>query len=355
MRTACLLVTLAVLPVGIPRQVPAQQVAAPQLAAPQTPARSSSRTATLNVAVEASHGVPADGLTANDFKLLDNKSPQPITSVKQVRPGTDPVNVIIVVDAVNTVFTRVAYERSEVGKYLKANGGHLAQPTTIAVVMDKGAQIQKGFSTDGNALNAGLDGTEIGLREIRRDSGIWGADERVTISLTALRQLIAYGGTIPGRKLILWISPGWPLLSGPRIDLTTKQQDQIFGDVVALTTAMQKNNVTLYNVNPLGPEESLLRADYYQSFLKGVTKPSKTDLADLSLQVLAAQSGGLVLTSSSDVAGNLAKCVADLGAWYELTFVPAPAEQPNEYHAVEITTERQGVSARTQTGYYAQP
>src|ERR1700733_2944399 len=318
-------------------------------------AEASSRSIHLNVVVAGKSGSPVVGLQRQDFTLLDNKSPQPFTSFKAVSVVQEPVQVILLIDAVNIDFRRVAYVREEVQKFLRANGGHLAHPTTIAVLTDKGTQMQKDFSSDGNALGASLDHDAIGLRQITRSTGIWGANDRVQISLTAVRQLTAYAASVPGRTVVLWVSPGWPLLSGARIQLDSKQQQQIFGDVITFSTQLRQANVTLYNINPLGPGENLLRADYYQDFVKGVSKSDQTDLADLSLQVLAAQSGGLVLEGDSDVAGLLTRCFEDTSSWYEITFDPPPAERPNEYHSIAITVDKPGLTARTRTGYYSQP
>ena len=310
---------------------------------------------TFEVSVTDHDGHPIHGLTTQSFKLLDNKSPQPITSFKEVSASPQSLHAFLVIDAVNVPYTRLAYERSELDKFLKSSGGKLAQPTTIAILTDKGAQISNGFTTDGEALKASFDQADIGLRTIRRDTGFWGADERVQISLTALGQLLQYSGTLPGRKAIIWISPGWPLLSGARVNLESKQQKQIFGDVVSYYRQMQQDHVTLYDVNPLGPEQNLLQTDYYQSFLKGVGKPSDTELADLSLQVLAAHSGGIVATGSSDVAGNLAKDLTDAASWYEITENMVPSEHPDEYHHVQVTVDQSGATVRTRDGYYGQP
>jgi VWFA-related protein len=309
----------------------------------------------LNVVVASKTGPPVAGLRQQDFTLMDNKSIQPITSFKAVTAGQEPVEVILVIDAVNTRFDTVAYERSNIQKFLQANGGHMALPMTIAVLTDKSVQIQKGFSTDGNELSTSLDHYTIGLREIPRDTGFWGASDRAQISLNALRQLTTYAATLPGRKIVLWISPGWPLLSGARIDLDSKQQQQIFGDVVSFSTQLRQANVTLYNINPLGPGEPLIRTDYYLAFVKGVSKPSQTDIGDLGLQVLAIQSGGLALESNSDVVGMLKRCLSDMDSWYEITFDKAVADQPNEYHHIEIRLDKPGLTARTRDGYYAQP
>ena len=309
----------------------------------------------MNVIVTPKSGAPVAGLKKEDFTLLDNKSARLITSFREVSAKQEPVKVILLIDAVNTDFSKVSYVREETQKFLRANGGHLEHPTTIAVLTDKGAQIEKEFSTDGNTISASLDNYSAGLREITRAAGFWGADDRVQISLTALGQLSAYAASIPGRKVVLWISPGWPLLSGARIDLDSKQQDQIFNNVVSFSKQLREANLTLYNINPLGPDESLFRADYYQTYLKGVSKPGQTDLADLSLQVLALQSGGLAMQGSTDVAGDLQKCLADGESWYEITFDAAVADQRNQYHHVQVLVDKPGLMARTRDGYYSQP
>ncbi len=320
---------------------------------PATPVANDARSITLNV-ITSPAGPASDSLSAQDFQLLDNKTPRPFTSFRRVTV-TDPVHVIVVVDAINLPFTRVAYVRSEVQKFLKADGGHLALPTTFAVITDKTTEVQQGFSTDGAALSNALEQYPMALRQVRRDQGFWGADERTHLSLKALDELTAYAAKLPGRKLILWVSPGWPLLTGARIDLGDKQHKNIFREVVNYSGQLRQANITLYNINPLGPEENLMAATYYENFVKGVRKPSDTEIADLSLQVLAAQSGGLTLTSSSDVAGNIAKCIADTHSWFELTFTPPSSEHPDEYHHVQINIAKPGITARTRDGYYAQP
>ena len=309
----------------------------------------------LNVHVAPKSDVQETGLQSRDFTVLDNNATQPIASFKEVHAGQEPIRVILLIDAVNTDFSRVAYVRSEAQKFLKANNGHLDNPTTVAVLTDRGTQIEKDFTSDGTALSASLDRYTIGLRQINRSSGIWGADERVQASLTAVRELTAYATTLPGRKIVLWISPGWPLLSGVRIQLDSKQQKQIFQNVVTFSQELQQSDMTLFSINPLGPAEDLFRTDYYQNFVKGISTSDQTDLADLSLQVLAVQSGGLALNGSSDVVAGLRKCLADVSSWYEITVPVAQSERLNEYHRIDVKTDRSGLVARTRDGYYAEP
>jgi VWFA-related protein len=308
----------------------------------------------LDVVVTPKSGPAVAGLQQQDFTLFDNKAAQRITSFQARNGSQDPVHIILVIDAVNTAYQTIAYERGQIDRFLRANGGRLARPMTLAFFTDKGTQMEQGFSTDGNGLGESFDHYEIGLREIRRSSQ-YEANDRFQLSMTALRELIEQAAKLPGRKMIFWVSPGWPILSGPRIDLDYKQQNQIFSTVVGLSSQLRQARITLYSVDPLGSKEGVSRTLYYQDFLKGVSKPSQVNVGDLSLQVLAVQSGGLALASDNDVASLLQKCMADTEAYYELSFVPAQADHRDEYHNILVQLAKPGLIARTRTGYYAQP
>jgi VWFA-related protein len=309
----------------------------------------------LDVVVTGKSGPPVAGLKEQDFALLDNKAPQAIASFRAVAPAQEPVEIIMVIDAVNTSFQSVAYERTEIDKFLRADGGHLPRPTTIAIFTDQGMQLQEGFTQDGNALSASLEKEVIGLRTIRRSAGFYGAGDRFFMSLTALNQLADREATKPGRKLIVWVSPGWPLLSGPEVQLDGKQRQEFFENIVSMSTKLLQARITLYSVDPLGTSDFGTRAFYYQSFLKGVRGPNQTDIGDLALQVLAVHSGGLALTINNDVASMLRECVADTEAYYEISFDPPVETKRDEYHQLEIKVADSKLSARTSQGYYAQP
>lgn len=309
----------------------------------------------LDVVVTPKDGAPVAELRRQDFTVLDNKAPQVITSFQALGGDSAPVEVIVVVDAVNTGYQTIAFERGQIDKFLRANGGHLAYPTAMAIVTDTGTQMQNNFSQDGNSVSAALDQFAIGLRDLRRSSGFYGADERVQISIQALRLLAAREATRPGRKIVLWISPGWPLLTGPHIDLGMNEQRRIFKTIVSLSTELRQSRITLYSVDPLGAADAASeRLFYYKDFVKGIRKPSQVDLADLSLQVLATQTGGLAVNSSNDVAALLQKCMTDIHAYYELSFDPAPGEN-DEYHSIDVRVAKPGLIARTRSGYYSEP
>jgi VWFA-related protein len=324
----------------------AQQIPAPRNSTP-VPIQ-------LDVVVAPKAGSPVANLVQQDFTVVDNKVTQPITAFKAISAKQEPVNVILVVDAVNTSFTNIGYERGQIANFLKANGGRLAYPTKLAIVTDTGTQMSEGFSSDGTAIDGTFENFAVALRNITRSSGVYGADERFQLSLKALANIAATDANPSGRQIILWISPGWPLLSGPNIQLASGQRERLFATIVALSNELRSERVTLYSIDSLGAGEGIGRVFLYQNYVKGVSKPSQVEIGDLSLQALAEQTGGMAL-NSTDVAGLLNRCIADLNAYYELTIEALPAEQPNEYHHLEVKVDKPGLVARTRQGYYSQP
>ena len=317
------------------------------------------RRITIDVQVTAKSGAPIRGLQEQDFTLLDDKLPQKILSFQAVdtaaAAATDPpLEIVLVVDAVNASFQAVANERNELRKFLLQNGGKLPQPTSLIIFTDTGAEMQNGSSRDGNVLAALLDKYEAGLRTINRSQGIYGAAERFSLSLTTVERLAEYERPRPGRKLVIWISPGWPLLSGPRTYLSGKEEQRLFNDIVAASAALRLARVTLYSVDPLGLSD-FGRAVYYEEFVKGVTSPSKTVPGNLGLPVLAVQTGGRVLNLTNDLTTSIANCAADANAFYVISFDAPRADKANEYHSLGVTVDKPGITARTRTGYYAQP
>jgi VWFA-related protein len=324
------------------------------------PRSSDDHRVTLDVVVTDKSGRPIPGLQQQDFTLLDNKQPQKILSFQAINgsasPADSPAEVILLMDEVNATFGNVSYERGQIENFLRRDGGELPRPLSMVFFTDTGVAIGSTPTQDGNALVAELNQSKFGLRTNRRSQGVYGAGERLQSSLTALKQLIDHEGARPGRKLVIWISPGWPLLSGPGIQLTAKYKQELFNDIVALEDGLRRARITLYSIDPLGMADAAgLRTSYYLEFVKAVKKPSQVQIGNLGLQVLATQSGGRVLNSSNDIAGEIATCIADANAFYVLSFDGLAGDGPNDFHSLDVKIDQPGLTARTRFGYYAQP
>ncbi len=313
-----------------------------------------SKPITVNVVVSNNLKHTVRGLQASDFTVLDNRRPVKLTGFRMLDPkGTpgDPLRVVIVLDAINVPPIVVAREREELNEFLKQDSGQLENPTSIALLTEDGIKAQQGATRDGKALLEALNKVHPGLRTEGRSAGFWGAADRFNMSLEQLRKLAAYEATVPGRKMILVVGPGWPLLpwSGEQSGLKARQW--AFANVVQFTNGLREANITLYCLDPY----ELGRTDpfYYQEYLKPVKEMKNAEYANLSLQVLAEHSGGQVLINGHDVQGELNEALRDAGASYELTFEAAPGDRTNEYHALQVTVGKPGMTVRTVAGYYA--
>jgi len=312
------------------------------------------------VVVTDKAGNPVADLRQADFTLLDDKQPRPILSFRLENAANKqdltPVQAIVLVDAVNSPFQVLARQRQQLEKFLRSFGNQLPIPMSLLFLTDTSAPLQLTPTTDIKTLLAVLEASPVGLRVIGNSQGFYGAEDRAEICRRVLEGLISHESTRPGRKLLIWLSSGWPLLSGPgvMIGATTKDRERLFNDVIAFSQEMREARMTLYSVDSVGSAE-LGSSFYYEEFLKGVRSANDVQEGNLALQVLAAQSGGRVITLSNDAATAIANCISDSKAYYTLSFESPPADHRNEYHSLAIKISKPKLTARTRTGYYAQP
>ncbi|HEX4785932.1 MAG TPA: VWA domain-containing protein, partial [Candidatus Sulfotelmatobacter sp.] len=268
----------------------------------------------LDVVVTDKAGNAVNNLAQHDFTLLDDKQPRKILSF-QATDGTSratdpPLQLIFVLDAVNTGAQTIMYARTQLTKFLRQNDGKLAIPAALVILTDQSTQIQPTPTRDGKALADSLDSNQTGLRVLGRSTGVYGAEERRTLSLRALDGLARYEAAQPGRKFVVWLSPGWAILSGPNLMITDRSEQWVFGNIVNLSQELREARITLYSLDPLGMSDAGgFRTFYYESFLKGVTSYQKAQNGNLALQVFAAQSGGRVLNSGNDLVKEITSCL----------------------------------------------
>ena len=364
-RNVLLLILLSVPELALTQQSPGSGVATPaQTSAADDPASAQpSRNGQLHLSVLVTDhaGRPVSGLAQSSFTLHDDGRPLPVLDAQPITGQTSAskapaTQVILVIDAVNVPINTVDYEREQVERFLRSNEGRLDLPVSVVIFEDTSTKMQQAPSQDGNALAADLKKQDIGLREVRRSGGFWGATERYDLSLRTLQQLLALEAQRPGHKLVLWISPGWPYLSGPGVDLSGKEQQSLFRSVVDVSNQFQQAQVTLYSIDPLGLNDAgSLHTTYYEAYLKGVRKPSDAQPADLSLQVLATHSGGRVIYGNNDITKQIAHAVSDAMSSYLITTQLPPSDQPGTYHDLDLKVETPGLTAHTTTGYYSRP
>jgi len=324
----------------------------------EQPTAPASGPVTFDVVVTDKAGHPIHGLQQSDFTVLDDKKPIPLTSFQAHEIASSPNQeaVFLVLDDVNAGFNAISIERTQIESFLRSDGGHLALPVAIFLLTDTGMNQITDVSDDGNKLADVLHTKDAELHSISRSAGFWGASERLDLCLRSLESFTSYVGQVPGRKLAIWISPGWPIFDNPNVIISSKEQRNIFAAVVQLSTAMRQADVTLYSIDPGGPmDAAAARSFLWESFTGPVRKANKADPGDLALQVMVQNTGGKVLLGSNDITGEIRKCAMDALAWYSLQFDPQHAETPDTWHDIHVKVDRPGVIVRTRNGYYAQP
>ena len=311
---------------------------------------------TLDVTVTDPAGKAVSGLNQGDFTVLDNHQPADVLSFRAVDgvAAADPVQVILLIDGVNNTFQSVATERDQIVKFLSQNAGRLPTPMSIALFSDTGVKVDQP-TLDGNVLIAELKKMPIAIRTIDSAMGGEGAIERFQLSLKTLIRLLTYERTKPGRKLLIWIGPGWPMLAGVHFGASETDKHSYWDLIVTFSTDLREAGVTLYSIDSPSSGTSLSHDVFYQNFLRGVVKPKDAESGNLSLPVLAVQSGGRALYRSNDLASAIASCVDDARAYYTIVLQISPSETVNQYRPLEVKVATPALTARTNSAYYAQP
>src|ERR1017187_8739599 len=310
----------------------------------------------LSVVVTDKSGKPVSGLELKDFTLLDNNLPAKILSFHAIdgtaQKADSPVQVILLLDAINLDFQQVSIARQDIEKFLRQNGGHLAQPVSIFIFLNEGVKVLAQPSTDGNAQAASLSQVDSQLRMIGRSQGRYGDIDRFYLSIRMLTSIAQGEVSIPGRKLLIWTGHGWPMLDWQGLQISSKTEQQLFDSLVELSTRLREAHIVLYSISS---GQAGMGTFLYQGFLKGVKSAQKANPPNVSLKVLAIQSGGRVLGPDNDLAAQIDNCVQDANAFYTLSFDPPRADKANEYHDLKVQIDRPGLKVQTTTGYYNQP
>ncbi len=311
----------------------------------------------LDVVVDDGAGKSVPGLQPWDFKILDDGQPRKVISFRAfndagVKPDP-PVEVILVMDTLNLPFQQVAFVRGEIEGFLRQNGGKLPQPLTLVLLTDAGIRFQPRPSTDGNAIASVVDGIKGSVSMINPAMGGGGYVERFQRSERAMDNIAQNEARKPGRKLLVWAGPGWPLLSRPADGYSDKDQKRNFDGIVELSTALRQARIAVYSVAPSSAANP--NAFLYKNFLKGVRTFKDADFGNMALAVLVTQTGGKVLGPDNNLAAQIDRCITDANDFYRISFDPPAAAHGDEYHDLKVVVDKPNVTVRTNSGYNNQP
>jgi VWFA-related protein len=342
----------------------------------------------LNVLVTDAKGRPATGLTQGDFALLDNREAQKIASFRVATGHSERerVHVVLMLDSVNDSAKTIGFERRGIEKYLSQNRGKLTYPISIGMLSASGAKVLPP-SLDADVLIGELGqlmheahpvdcGEDADGATGRFDMPLSRSDalspretttaqsreadclnRRFIVSVTALNKLAMNQIDVPGRAIVIWLGAGWPLLTNPIFRADTTSLKRRYYDYLAdVFENLQQGQVTVDAVASPDVLRSagLLLDDYHKASLISSPTTDQASPANMSLPILAYQTGGQIL-DSKDLNAEIAASVADAESYYVLSFDAPPAAGVGEYHALEVKVNKPGLKVRTNTAYFAQP
>jgi VWFA-related protein len=340
----------------------------------------------LSVVVTDKSGKPVTKLSRASFTVLENgekqvidafETPASLATATEMRegipaPGAPPARsvaanveqprTILVLDELNTISEDTMFAAKQMQRYLQAQPQVLKQPTAIYLLTKRRLESFAESTRDRDTLLARLKKNFIELPPHNLESGgaQAGADRLVT-SLMALGEIALANAEQKGRKNVIWIGNGIPILSGSYIS----QEDRTKFDNWVHYTAnwLEETQTTVYTVDPRGVEVSPATITTGGYLMEGgipsaIVGPDLTS-SELVFEAIAPESGGAILRHRNDIDGAIAAAVNDGGSYYTLSYYPADRSWDGKFRRIQVKVEgleeAGGLVVRTQSGYYAYP
>ena len=358
--------------------------------------RSAARLVPLSVVVHDRNGRPVEGLTASDFQIIEGGKEQEIAlfSVESAgltspagplppgtftnrieKPSTGGVTVIAF-DRVNTSDIHRAQARDHIIKFL----GQLRPEDRVGfyVIDGNAVHVLHDFTRDATSLlktlqrvtsatGAALAGSEDKLPKFepvgddaidqlmaaylaRAELMVQGfyLRKRGETTAEALELIAARLAGVPGRKNLIWVSSGFPLLFDDGIS-----QENMSPQVRRAARALSNSDVAVYPVDARGLIGAFATqgSERYQQFTSLGTVMSALEAP----QAVAEQTGGRAFFNTNDLGNAIARAVDDSRVTYVLGYYPANEKWDGRFRNIKVRVRRDDVVVRHRGGYFAFP
>jgi len=338
--------------------------------------------ATVPIVATRSDGSAVNDLHASDLRVFDNKKPQTIRSFELVTPLESnsatgatsqriqlstaeeyPHFTLILLDALNTSWSDQIYARRAVEHLL--DHFPAGQRVAILVLSDK-LYLLHDFSNNVTELRTSLrqfsfrqpyggesssDGGSFSAQSTRPNSpdlldlaqasqarmnneGTFFQRNRTLQTLQALTAIADLTKHVPGRKDLIWISAGFPLIIyGNRGEFN----DSFYGQTEEATRALSTAGLRLYPVDA-----------------RGLVPSPKAQINIDTMKEMAEGTGGKAFYNNNDLAGEVQRAIEDSRLGYLLTYAPNNFKEDGSFHQIRVRASRKGIDLRYRSGYYAE-
>ena len=321
----------------------------------------------LNVVALDNHDEPVTDLTAADLQVTDAGKPQPIVFFRHNDERLQPQSTLAAGEFSNRVGVRQAHPTvilfdrfndsigpsaaamNELGHALEkmeAGGGDLylyfltKQMKLYPVRPLPGADsatakpLPDTWTHDGRSLIEAANNATFGLRTPGLDEG-----QLIIQTYQAVANMAAQMAELPGRKNIIWITHGVPIVirdvGGQPFDFTPYLR--------RLCAELDRANVALYPVQLTPP--GMAMSSQPEAAHSGLGSAE-------TLDQFAQLTGGRA-NANGDFGNVIRQAMIDARTSYQIAYEPPDTNWDGKFHKLRVTTKRKGVKLQSKTGYYA--
>jgi VWFA-related protein len=345
--------------------------------------RVTTRLVLLDASVVDAKGKPVEGLTSQDFEVLEDDHPQKIASfdasrerllpelshrkgvtLDVTRPrqfGRAPVDMFVL-DEMNTHFADASFAVRSLRAYLTKQPELMPRAAALFTVTNSGFQLLQSYTADRDLLLRALDAHKIVYAWKLEGAKSVGSQvvDRLDISLSAMEQIAQNAAALPGHKNLIWIGAGFPTLDP---DALSKTMEKLLRDTMQhVTDELLDARISLYAVDPTsnaaGLTEITSESQLAFTAAAGDSTARLSEPFDKSLDFdrLAPVSGGRVIRGLNDVDRQIDLSVRLASSYYTLGYQPqgSEADEPR-FRKIRIVCKRPGATVLSREGYYASP
>jgi VWFA-related protein len=375
-------------------------VLAAQSAPPQEPPqtfRATTRLVHVSVVVHDGRGAPVAGLTAADFQLFDKGAEQQVSlftveaprvadDANVARAGTFFTNrvdgvpaagvTVLLFDRVNTRDVDQSRAREHVIRFL----GQLNPRDRVAfyVLESNTVRVLHDFTSDAAALvrairrvhgptSPELAASEEKMPEIPAsgdpafdaETAAWIAAteqkvqgfytiNRAEAATAALESIARRLAGVRGRKNLIWVSSGFPLVINDGWSTRTMGRE-----ITKATQILNAADIAVYPVDARGLQGAFATdpgARNAQFATLGTTMPNIE-----TMTVVADRTGGRAFFNTNDLGTAILRAATDSRLTYVLGYYPSHNEWDGRFRDIKVKVRRPGVDVRHRTGYLALP
>jgi len=309
--------------------------------------------------------------------LLKNEFPQNVymgvlvlgDSLQAIQGFTNDIGLLrkAVVRATSGAYTEFVSDSARIQQEMQQQLGPATAGESVgeqAQAMSDAAGGASGHGPSGDPAGAAMAQMMLNMLQLARTSEL---AQTGRSAIWGLIDAVSQQYRLPGRKSILFFSPGFGIPQGMeepwRVLISTANRFNVtFYAIDARglnTTAMNQEAVS-----ELRDAASASRANLRKG--SGLVTPAMAQAMDTAINSgkantqdtladLAQSTGGFLIANTNDFRDQLKKVSEDISTYYQVTYDPKIDKYDGAFHKIEVHTSRAGLRIQARSGYFALP